>query len=118
MFILQIGGWFIFSCILMSFIEHQVHRKLMHRRNFLSAHTASFKRVFEAHALVHHQHYAEIFSDEAVARGEDKDRKSTRLNSSHDQISYAVFCLKKKNTPNFPRNSLHDRDAPAILPLT
>src|SRR2546421_2674606 len=26
----------------------------------------------------------------------DRDRKSTRLNSSHDQISYAVFCLKKK----------------------
>src|SRR6185312_12763609 len=26
------------------------------------------------------------------------DRKSTRLNSSHDQISYAVFCLKKKRT--------------------
>src|SRR2546428_9820094 len=25
------------------------------------------------------------------------DRKSTRLNSSHDQISYAVFCLKQKN---------------------
>src|SRR2546421_8081995 len=28
--------------------------------------------------------------------GVDGDRKSTRLNSSHDQISYAVFCLKKK----------------------
>src|SRR2546430_5756495 len=27
------------------------------------------------------------------------DRKSTRLNSSHSQISYAVFCLKKKKTP-------------------
>src|SRR2546427_7757986 len=27
----------------------------------------------------------------------DADRKSTRLNSSHSQISYAVFCLKKKN---------------------
>src|SRR2546428_1592306 len=27
----------------------------------------------------------------------DRDRKSTRLNSSHDQISYAVFCLKKKS---------------------
>src|SRR3712207_8636806 len=27
---------------------------------------------------------------------EDKDRKSTRLNSSHANISYAVFCLKKK----------------------
>src|SRR2546422_1243134 len=29
----------------------------------------------------------------------DEDRKSTRLNSSHGYISYAVFCLKKKNTP-------------------
>src|SRR2546421_7123488 len=28
------------------------------------------------------------------------DRKSTRLNSSHDQISYAVFCLKKKKKTN------------------
>src|SRR3712207_7441614 len=28
-----------------------------------------------------------------------RDRKSTRLNSSHANISYAVFCLKKKNTP-------------------
>src|SRR2546428_8687897 len=31
-----------------------------------------------------------------VYRRPDGDRKSTRLNSSHDQISYAVFCLKKK----------------------
>src|SRR2546430_7497191 len=29
-------------------------------------------------------------------RADEKDRKSTRLNSSHSQISYAVFCLKKK----------------------
>src|SRR2546421_2603317 len=29
-------------------------------------------------------------------RRTSEDRKSTRLNSSHDQISYAVFCLKKK----------------------
>src|SRR5256886_11063540 len=29
--------------------------------------------------------------------GDDADRKSTRLNSSHSQISYAVFCLKKRN---------------------
>src|SRR2546430_11577593 len=29
-------------------------------------------------------------------RGSARDRKSTRLNSSHSQISYAVFCLKKK----------------------
>src|SRR2546430_4300304 len=34
---------------------------------------------------------------ETVLEGRDeRDRKSTRLNSSHSQISYAVFCLKKK----------------------
>src|SRR5256886_4449241 len=32
----------------------------------------------------------------------EKDRKSTRLNSSHSQISYAVFCLKKKNGTEHP----------------
>src|SRR3712207_7240846 len=31
-----------------------------------------------------------------ILRGENRDRKSTRLNSSHANISYAVFCLKKK----------------------
>src|SRR3712207_7763426 len=34
----------------------------------------------------------------AAARTDEQDRKSTRLNSSHANISYAVFCLKKKIT--------------------
>src|SRR2546427_6814982 len=38
------------------------------------------------------------------------DRKSTRLNSSHSQISYAVFCLKKKT--NRPRRCVEDLDVP------
>src|SRR5256884_7233386 len=39
------------------------------------------------------------------------DRKSTRLNSSHGYISYAVFCLKKKKNHqiNHPPNVLHNR---------
>src|SRR5690554_7771815 len=37
---------------------------------------------------------------EQGAHGRVLDRKSTRLNSSHVRISYAVFCLKKKNTKN------------------
>src|SRR2546430_3278618 len=37
------------------------------------------------------------------------DRKSTRLNSSHSQISYAVFCLKKK------KNNKYNRDSRLIL---
>src|SRR3712207_7358323 len=35
---------------------------------------------------------------EAPMKPEDPDRKSTRLNSSHANISYAVFCLKKKRS--------------------
>src|SRR2546427_5890307 len=35
------------------------------------------------------------------------DRKTTRLNSSHSQISYAVFCLKKKNIKTTATVSLH-----------
>src|SRR5690349_24715029 len=35
-----------------------------------------------------------------------RDRKSTRLNSSHVEISYAVFCLKKKKTTE--KNKIHD----------
>src|SRR3712207_6941751 len=42
--------------------------------------------------------------DEAVDDGLlPVDRKSTRLNSSHANISYAVFCLKKKNSQLSPR---------------
>src|SRR3712207_7568558 len=41
------------------------------------------------------------------------DRKSTRLNSSHANISYAVFCLKKKNTP---RDSPNLQLKSALLP--
>src|SRR2546421_5216519 len=37
------------------------------------------------------------------------DRKSTRLNSSHDQISYAVFCLKKKKKKKDHTSQLQQR---------
>src|SRR5204863_3940832 len=37
-----------------------------------------------------------ICSDTLIIQLSSKDRKSTRLNSSHVEISYAVFCLKKK----------------------
>src|SRR5688572_31063012 len=58
--------------------------------------------------------YTTLFRSSGSAPGRDRgrlaglppadrlvgDRKSTRLNSSHSQISYAVFCLKKKNGNN------------------
>src|SRR3712207_7304466 len=43
------------------------------------------------HEISHH------FDDQG-SKYDEKDRKSTRLNSSHANISYAVFCLKKKKT--------------------
>src|SRR5438445_3028278 len=44
------------------------------------------------------QPYAAAIDIGAPAYVEHQDRKSTRLNSSHANISYAVFCLKKKKT--------------------
>src|SRR2546430_13417943 len=42
--------------------------------------------------------------DHDPRRRDGTDRKSTRLNSSHSQISYAVFCLKKKNREYYINN--------------
>src|SRR2546430_3747191 len=44
--------------------------------------------------LLHHYRHDKVLHERIVLL----DRKSTRLNSSHSQISYAVFCLKKKKT--------------------
>src|SRR3712207_7129767 len=44
-----------------------------------------------------------LSSDSAVPNQSSEDRKSTRLNSSHANISYAVFCLKKKNNKPIKR---------------
>src|SRR2546430_3101969 len=41
--------------------------------------------------------------------GSLRDRKSTRLNSSHSQISYAVFCLKKKKVPRDSIDVAHEQ---------
>src|SRR5690349_22209747 len=55
---------------------------------------------------VGHQHIfaAEHFPELVAGKCSGKDRKSTRLNSSHVEISYAVFCLKKKKKKNRYKN--------------
>src|SRR5688572_31893374 len=66
-----------------------VHLALEHHHHESS--TATVDHHPDAAAAVHgHRHDAET-----PDHGHE-DRKSTRLNSSHSQISYAVFCLKKK----------------------
>src|SRR2546430_12471682 len=44
----------------------------------------------------------ELSRRDRVSDRPSRDRKSTRLNSSHSQISYAVFCLKKKKLQGIP----------------
>src|SRR5207253_6865307 len=55
---------------------------------------------------------AAVFPYVAVSTG---DRKSTRLNSSHVAISYAVFCLKKKTNDTSPTASMRHRPSSASL---
>src|SRR2546430_13461553 len=81
-------------------------------RSTLFPYTTLFRSVVDGQAL------AGVAADRAVgvvrlAAADDAqaaaavewvgDRKSTRLNSSHSQISYAVFCLKKKKSTKTPR---------------
>src|SRR2546429_1441038 len=55
-----------------------------------------------------------ILSAYASATGKSpRDRKSTRLNSSHGYISYAVFCLKKKKNDHTPSSLLAPRGVDA-----
>src|SRR5438477_6057059 len=49
-------------------------------------------------AVLRHERGGIAVGQERVVRDRLRDRKSTRLNSSHMSISYAVFCLKKKTS--------------------
>src|SRR2546427_7929406 len=51
---------------------------------------------YDGPGLVSNRLYRPRWLGWQLRAGETRDRKSTRLNSSHSQISYAVFCLKKK----------------------
>src|SRR2546422_5415071 len=64
---------------------------------FRSVVPAEGKSHFAARGRVFHRVREEV---EILSPGQRRDRKSTRLNSSHGYISYAVFCLKKKNNEN------------------
>src|SRR2546428_7266737 len=63
-------------------------------RSTLFPYTTLFRSV--ADRRLDRRHRARTPGHAARVDGGAQERKSTRLNSSHDQISYAVFCLKKK----------------------
>src|SRR5206468_9111215 len=55
-----------------------------------------FRRAYEIRIRSERRSLEHQILETQLALAREPDRKSTRLNSSHDQISYAVFCLKKK----------------------
>src|SRR2546427_6021712 len=63
-------------------------------RSTLFPYTTLFRSNVSRRGRSRHQHGQDSAFD--ADSGNFRDRKSTRLNSSHSQISYAVFCLKKK----------------------
>src|SRR5690606_40756761 len=67
-------------------------------RSTLFPYTTLFRSKVLAPELAARPDFVARFEREAAALR--ADRKSTRLNSSHVKISYAVFCLKKKNRPD------------------
>src|SRR5438067_8272631 len=81
----------------------------------LSLHDALPILVVDAGTATNHRLAPEQFLQEASRRGgaprkseirrRVEDRKSTRLNSSHVSISYAVFCLKKKKNEGYPKRT-------------
>src|SRR3712207_7888312 len=96
-------------------------------RSTLFPYTTLFRSVEvlqgDAVAGEHHRHRVDRCHEQALAAvhvvdgGGLRDRKSTRLNSSHANISYAVFCLKKKQTSTHTTlfrtvNASHERISP------
>jgi hypothetical protein len=69
---LQFLALFVVLAFCMSLLEHQVHRRLMHRKTFLGKRFDFLKRAFEHHAVLHHGHYFKVFHDEPVPKGEDR----------------------------------------------
>src|SRR2546430_12567825 len=73
-------------------------------RSTLFPYTTLFRspRARERRTKAAPRHECDETSAATSPPGQRQDRKSTRLNSSHSQISYAVFCLKKKNAVVVP----------------
>src|SRR5947209_16799183 len=86
-------------------------------RSTLFPYTTLFRPRRDQGAHCRRNHAADLATELPgdVRNGGRQDRKSTRLNSSHANISYAVFCLKKK-TPELVPHDFRTRDHLAALP--
>src|SRR2546421_7637791 len=87
-------------------------------RSTLFPYTTLFRSLLVHQIAATVDHVVAAIDDAVAARLEQQiDRKSTRLNSSHDQISYAVFCLKKKKSRTVSTGRLELRATECLLSL-
>src|SRR2546428_6418054 len=102
------------SCVLLFFFFLMIRRP---PRSTLFPYTTLFRSAANGERLEISVILPPTFAA-GIERGKVIDRKSTRLNSSHDQISYAVFCLKKKkkkyNNPQITQQTNRKRSRPML----
>src|SRR2546430_3152262 len=78
-----------------------------------------YTTLFRSHHRTVQDQDGRADQDDHARTTRGQDRKSTRLNSSHSQISYAVFCLKKKNESfHDPCLNSQNASAPHRTPMT
>src|SRR5258708_18663995 len=87
------------TCLPFSFFFLMIRRP---PRSTLFPYTTLFRSLVGAQSF---EHKARDYAEKALELDPKLDRKSTRLNSSHQIISYAVFCLKKKKNRNAPNDT-------------
>src|SRR5699024_12567902 len=107
------------SSFLLCFCSHRLHRAL---HSFPTRRSSDLRHLYggggghrrrrpdqERHPQASGTHHRQAPPLRGRGGGIRRDRKSTRLNSSHVSISYAVFCLKKKNTESTRRDAVKRR---------
>src|SRR3712207_7029590 len=89
-------------------------------RSTLFPYTTLFRSAAEPRQVMDNELFQFVRTQDFVDYGfePELDRKSTRLNSSHANISYAVFCLKKKQIKYKRINNPDSNSIPSQKPLT
>jgi hypothetical protein len=111
-------AWCVVLAVVMSALEHQVHRRLRHRNQMLSDRLPAFKKVFARHALLHHGPYHTIFTAEPLPHGPDRPLRLSLKEGFLDALPIsglmttiswlgAMTLLRVVCLPHFMWNQIH-----------
>ena len=99
-----VACWLLGLTALMSFVEHQVHRKLMHRKGFLTQRFAALETAFQRHAVLHHGQYSKVFHDQPVDYGTDRGIQLSMREGFIESLPFSlvIFCVSSVGAIIFP----------------